>query len=144
MSKLSAADTARLTRIEEKLRAQLRRDRAKPSRRVGVEPDGTIIVNPSGIACGLAIAIEHLTGEDSDTILKRVGDSLEPVPAPAPEPAETAIVISVPDTDGIQVLVRLPGHIAKDDVAVDFRPDRHASWTPAECFGELRVAVRHQ
>lgn len=61
----------------------------------------------------------------------------------ATEP-ETAIVITVPDTDNLQVLVRLPGHLAEEDIAVDFRPAPGASWTPSVLFDDGKVEVRHQ
>lgn len=70
-------------------------------------------------------------------------DGYVTAPGSPPEPAETAIVITVPDTDGIQVLIRLPGHLNKDTVAVDFRPHHQASWTPSDFFPNS-VGVHHQ
>jgi hypothetical protein len=60
-----------------------------------------------------------------------------------PEDEETAIVITVPETD-VQVLVRLPGHIDRENVAVDFRSGPFGmSWTPSVFF-DHSVEVRHQ
>lgn len=73
-----------LQRLEALLAEQLRRDRAKPSRR-RPGPDGTIIVTPGGRSCGLALAIEHITGEDTDTIINRLVNEEESVTT---EPAQ--------------------------------------------------------
>lgn len=61
------------------------------------------------------------------------------------QPPETCIVITPPDGDATaQVLVRLPGHINPDDIAVDFRPDPWGSvWTPSGFFPKS-VEVRHE
>lgn len=56
---------------------------------------------------------------------------------------ETAIIITVPDANGIQVLVRIPAYIATPDIAVDFRPEPQASWSPSLFFANS-VEVRHQ
>jgi len=60
-----------------------------------------------------------------------------------PDINETCIVISPPDSNGMQVLVRLPGHIDPDTVQVDFRPDARGVWTPSGFF-DNSVEVRHQ
>jgi len=61
-----------------------------------------------------------------------------------PDINETCIVITPPDNWlGSQVLVRLPGHIDPDTIAVDFRPDAQGVWTPSGFF-DNSVEVRHQ
>ena len=57
--------------LERRLRAQLLKDRRKPSRR-RIAEDDTIIVSPSGFASGLAYAISLRTGEDDEAIMNRV------------------------------------------------------------------------
>lgn len=59
-----------LWELEQRLRDQLIADRKHPSR-CRREGD-TITVTPSGTACGLAIAIGVVTGEDNETIYERI------------------------------------------------------------------------
>lgn len=60
----------KLWRLEQRLRDQLARDAAHPSR---CRREGDmIIVTPSGTACGLAIAIGARTGEEPEAIYERV------------------------------------------------------------------------
>lgn len=60
------------------------------------------------------------------------------------EDAETCVVVQIETLAGTvdEVLVRLPGHVDRSDVHVDFRYQRGV-WTPAELLG-CQVEVRHQ
>lgn len=64
----------RLRMLERRLADQLQRDRKHPWRCRPGPDDDTIIVKPSGSACGLAAAIALETGEGDDDILNRVGN----------------------------------------------------------------------
>jgi hypothetical protein len=55
---------------------------------------------------------------------------------------ETALIITVPDSDGRQVLVRIADkHFASGEIQVDFRSDPSETWTPSEFF-DNSVEVR--
>lgn len=74
-------------RLKQALADQLALDSQKPSRTTP-QPDGTVLVRPSGRAAGLAITIEHCTGEDYDDIIQAGLDTLGTIevgPTPAPQ-----------------------------------------------------------
>jgi len=64
-------------RIEERLAAQLGKDRQRRSNILGTDSDGTVRVKLSNTALGFAMAIEMRTGEDAMHVIDRVSSEVQ-------------------------------------------------------------------
>jgi hypothetical protein len=91
--------TMQSDKLEAKLKVQLAQDAKRPSRRTR-QPDGTILLRPSGFAVGLSIALEHATGEDNwaalDRLISELGTTIPQAPPIRPESLQAPTEVPKP------------------------------------------------